>query len=88
MSLLQAMSVGTPAIVTDVGGMAEAVRIADAGRTAPVGDFKAMSEAIVQLALDEAERKRLAENARKAYLEHFTLEATEKSYMELYRKRR
>ncbi len=88
MSLLQAMSVGVPAIVTDVGGMAEVVRFADAGKTAPVGDFEAMSGAIVRLATDEAERKRLAGNASKAYLEHFTLEAMEQTYLELYQRQR
>ncbi len=33
MSLLQAFSLGVPAIVTDVGGMAEVVRLAQAGMT-------------------------------------------------------
>jgi L-malate glycosyltransferase len=84
MSLLQAMSVGVPAIVTDVGGMAEVVRFADAGRTAPVGDFAAMAEAIVQMATDESERLRFAGNARKAYQDHFTLEAMERTYLKLY----
>ena len=38
MSLLQAMSVGVPAIVTDVGGMAGVVRLSGGGLLAPVGD--------------------------------------------------
>ncbi|HMF52746.1 MAG TPA: glycosyltransferase family 4 protein, partial [Edaphobacter sp.] len=88
MSLLQAMSTGLPAITTDVGGMAEAVRIADAGFTTPVGDSAAMAEAIVQLALDENQRERFAENARNAYREHFTLEQMDASYMYLYERRR
>ena len=88
MSLLQAMSVGLPAIVTDVGGMAEAVRIAGAGFTTPVGDSAAMAEAIVQLASDENQRERFAENARNAYREHFTLEQMDASYMDLYERRR
>src|SRR6202012_4712030 len=46
MSLLQAMSMGLPAVVTDVGGMAEVVKLADCGLLAPVGDSEAMADAI------------------------------------------
>jgi len=86
MSLLQAMSVGLPAIVTDVGGMAEVVKKADCGLATPVGDPDAMAEAIVQLASDPERRCALAENARTAFLQDFTLERMEASYMELYRR--
>jgi glycosyltransferase involved in cell wall biosynthesis len=86
MSLLQAMSVGVPAIVTDVGGMAEVVRNADAGLTTPVGDPEALADAIVQLASDQDHRHALAENARNAYQQNFTLERMDASYMELYRR--
>lgn len=84
MSLLQAMSVGLPSIVTNVGGMAEVVRNANAGITSPVGDADAMAEAIVQLASDPARRRSLAENAVTAYREKFTLECMEASYRKLY----
>jgi len=87
MSLLQAMSVGLPSIVTDVGGMAEVVRNFHAGLTTPVGDASAMAGAIVQLAADRERRVLFAQNARAAYGEHFTLERMEASYMELYRGR-
>ncbi len=87
MSLLQAMSVGLPAVVTNVGGMAEVVRNANAGLTAPVGDSSAMAEALVQLASDPTRRRTLSENASNAYREHFTLEHMDASYMELYRRR-
>lgn len=86
MSLLQAMSVSLPAIVTDVGGMAEVVRNADCGLTTPVGDADAMAEAILQLAFNPEKRKALAKNAKAAYEENFTLERMNASYMELYRR--
>jgi glycosyltransferase involved in cell wall biosynthesis len=88
MSLLQAMSIGLPSIVTDVGGMAEVVRNANAGITSPVGDADAMAEAIVQLASDPARRSSLAENARTAYRQQFTLESMEASYRKLYERHR
>jgi glycosyltransferase involved in cell wall biosynthesis len=87
MSLLQAMSAGLPSIVTNVGGMAEVVRNADAGLTAPVGDAAAIGEAIVQLASDSVKRSLLAKNARAAYNEHFTLGHMDASYMKLYQRR-
>lgn len=87
MSLLQAMSLGVPAIVTDIGGMAEVVRNSNAGLTTPVGDYDAMADAIVQLASDPEHRQALADNASNAYRQHFTLERMNASYMELYNRR-
>lgn len=87
MSLLQAMSVGMPAVVTDVGGMAEVVRNADGGLTTPVGDAHAMANALVEVASDPARRALFSRNAAAAYHEHFTLERMDASYMELYHRR-
>lgn len=88
MSLLQAMSLGLPTIVTDVGGMAEVVKNARGGLTAPVGDAEAMAAAIVTMAGDAEMRKEFSANARKAYAEQFTLERMVEYYMELYTGRR
>lgn len=84
MSLLQAMSIGLPAVVTDVGGMAEVVRNAHAGLTAPVGDADQMAQAIIQLASEPAQRSLFRDNARTAYRENFTLERMNASYVDLY----
>ena len=88
MSLLQAMSAGLPALVTNVGGMAEVVRNAHCGLYTPVGDSAAMAEAIVELASNPNRRDVFASNAKTAYDEHFTLEQMESAYMALYRKPR
>jgi glycosyltransferase involved in cell wall biosynthesis len=88
MSLLQAMSLGLPAIVTDVGGMAEVVKNAHAGIATPVGDAEAMADAIVQMAGDEKRRTVCRDNAQTAYGELFTLERMDAAYMELYRRSR
>lgn len=84
MSLLQAMSVGLPAIVTNVGGMAEVVANANSGLTPPVGDPAAMADAIIQLASDVNLRADFADNARRAYHENFTLDRMDQAYMNLY----
>jgi glycosyltransferase involved in cell wall biosynthesis len=85
MSLLQALSLGLPAIVTDVGGMAEVVRLADAGRIISDGDSGSMAKEIVQLVADPKERDRLSNNAVTAFEMHFTLKRMADSYIELYR---
>jgi glycosyltransferase involved in cell wall biosynthesis len=84
-SLLQAFSMGLPAIVTDVGGMAEVVRLARAGITAPVTDPAAMTAAILRLAGNDAERKQFSMNAEEAFHSHFILETMADAYMNLYR---
>jgi glycosyltransferase involved in cell wall biosynthesis len=85
-SLLQAFSLGMPAIVTDVGGMAEVVRLAKAGFTTPAADAGQMAAAILRLAGNTAEREQFSRNAEAAFHERFTLETMVDAYMELYRK--
>jgi glycosyltransferase involved in cell wall biosynthesis len=65
-SLLQAFSLGVPAIVTDVGGMAEVVRLAKAGIIVPAEDATEMTEAILRMAASDAERERILEERRKS----------------------
>lgn len=84
MSLLQSMSVGLPAMVTDVGGMAEVAKGAGSGLASPVGDKDAMAASIVKLATDEALRKELSAKAQEAYLRRFTLDHMYEHYLELY----
>ena len=85
-SLLQAFSIGVPAIVTDVGGMAEVVRLAGAGYTVSPTNPEEMAEAILRLASSAGERERLSVNASAAFKERFTLQAMVDAYMELYQK--
>jgi glycosyltransferase involved in cell wall biosynthesis len=84
MSLLQAFSLGLPVVVTEVGGMAEVVRLARAGLTVQAGDADAMAKAIVRLASNSAERAIFSENAMRAFDKHFQLQAMADSYMGLY----
>jgi glycosyltransferase involved in cell wall biosynthesis len=88
MSLLQAMSIGVPAVVTDVGGMAEVVRLSGAGLLAPVGDFTAMAEAIVAMAGDAELRAEFSRRAMESYRAEFTLQRMDSAYMEIYGRRR
>ncbi|MGD0095649.1 MAG: glycosyltransferase [Terracidiphilus sp.] len=84
-SLLQAFSLGLPAIVTDVGGMAEVVRLAKAGYTVPVSNSSAMAAAILRMAGSDVERQQFSANAAEAFRERFTLGRMVEAYMDLYR---
>jgi glycosyltransferase involved in cell wall biosynthesis len=85
MSLLQSMSLGTPAILTDVDGMGEILRLTGGGLLVPVGDPAAFADAIVRLATDDALRAELSRKALEAYETRFTVERMAAGYMELYR---
>jgi glycosyltransferase involved in cell wall biosynthesis len=84
-SLLQAFSVGLPVIVTDVGGMAEVVRLAKAGLIVSTTDPAEMTSAILRLAGSSAERKQFSANAEAAFRSSFSLETMVDAYMRLYR---
>jgi glycosyltransferase involved in cell wall biosynthesis len=85
MSLLQAFSLGLPAIVTDVGGMAEVVRLAQAGLIVSVTNPGDVAKAILRLASSPTEREQFAMNAETAFRTHFTLQGMADAYMNLYR---
>jgi glycosyltransferase involved in cell wall biosynthesis len=86
-SLLQAFSLGVPAIVNDVGGMAEVVRLANAGIAAPAGDSAGMAAAILRLANNDALREEYSRNAGEAFVSRFSLQTMVDAYTELYRSR-
>jgi glycosyltransferase involved in cell wall biosynthesis len=85
MSLLQALSSRLPAVVTDVGGMAEVVRLAQAGITVPLDNAEGMAEAFVRLATQANEREAFSSNAEKAFRSYFTLPVMVERYSQLYR---
>ena len=84
MSLLQAFSLGLPSIVTNVGGMAEVVHLAQAGISVPVTDPAEMGAAILHLAKNDAERKQFGLNAQRVFDSQFTLRSMVDAYMHLY----
>jgi glycosyltransferase involved in cell wall biosynthesis len=84
MSLLQACSLGLPAIVTDVGGMAEVVRPAKAGHIVSAADPAEMAAAILTLAQSDVERRQFSQNAEEAFRSSFTISKMVDAYMGLY----
>lgn len=84
LSLLQGFSLGVPAIVTDVGGMAEVVRMAKAGLIVSAENPADMAAAILEIAGDEAGRKHYSEAAAIAFQSQFSLDKMVDAYLELY----
>jgi len=76
---------GLPAIVTDVGGMAEVVRLAQAGLIVSVTDPAEMTAAILRLASSNQECAQISTNAKDAFHSYFTLQTMVDTYMDLYR---
>jgi glycosyltransferase involved in cell wall biosynthesis len=83
-AVLEAMACGLPVVVTDAGGMREAVRDGVDGFVVPVRDVDAMAEALVKLACDPELRRRMGTAARQRVLEEFTLERQTRQWREWY----
>lgn len=85
LSLLQAFSLGLPAIVTDVGGMAEVVRLARAGLTVPVTAPAELTKGILWLADNKAKAESLSRAAEESFYSSFVVGDMVESYSRLYR---
>lgn len=85
-AVLEAMSCGLPVVVTDAGGMREAVRDGVDGFVVPVRDVEAMAEALVKLGRDPELRRRMGEAGRRRVMEEFTLERQTREWRAFYEK--
>ena len=83
-ALLRALGAGVPAVVYDVGGLAEPVRAYGAGRVVPAGDVAALAEAARELLDDPGALAAACAGARRARSE-LTWDACAAAHLELYR---
>jgi glycosyltransferase involved in cell wall biosynthesis len=83
-ALLRALGAGVPAVVYDVGGLAEPVRAYGAGRVAPAGDVDALTTAVAELLGDPAALARARAGALRARAE-LTWERAAAAHLALYR---
>jgi glycosyltransferase involved in cell wall biosynthesis len=83
MTVLEAMAAARPVIVTDVGGMAEAVADGETGLLVPAGDAGAAARALVELASDRGRAQRMGEAGRARQRELFDGERMVDAYERL-----
>jgi glycosyltransferase involved in cell wall biosynthesis len=86
LSLLEGMSLGTPAVVSDFGGNPCLVTSGENGIVVPRRNGSALAEAIRRLYYDAAERARMSRRAREIYLSEFTAEIMAKNINDIYRR--
>lgn len=84
-STLEAMRAGLPAIVSDVGGSAEAIAEHETGFVVPRGDVAAIGERLRRLVGDATLRQRMGKAARHRYETFFTFERMLDETMAVYR---
>jgi glycosyltransferase involved in cell wall biosynthesis len=83
-ALLQALGAGVPAVVYDVGGLAEPVRAFGAGRVVAAGDVEGLAEALRELLEDAQALARAREGAARAR-DSLTWDAAAEAHLTLYR---
>lgn len=75
LTYVEASASGTPAVGSDHGGCVEAVRHGVSGLSLPLDDLPAADAALLDLARDEAKRRRMGEDGRRWVREAFSGEA-------------
>jgi glycosyltransferase involved in cell wall biosynthesis len=85
-AIVEAMAASLPAVVTDVGGNAEAVHHAISGFVVPPDDPQALASAILQLLQNPAMARMMGESGRSLVAENFTNETMMKGFTDIYRK--
>jgi glycosyltransferase involved in cell wall biosynthesis len=83
-ALLRAFGAGVPAVVYDVGGLAEPVRAYGAGRAVAAGDVEALADALREL-LDDSDALARARNGATRARDELTWDAAAAAHLELYR---
>jgi glycosyltransferase involved in cell wall biosynthesis len=85
MSVLEAMSLGKPVIITSSCGLADAVRSHDAGLVVGESDEE-LEAAIEALLSDPCRRQTMGSNAAELVASRFSIRSVAASLMELYRR--
>lgn len=84
LTCLEALAHGVPVISTDSGGPAELFESGVSGILVPVGDVKAMTDAIVRVSSDRALRQQLGTRGRLHAQQKFSLRASAEQLRKVY----
>ena len=86
MTLLEAMSLGKPCVVTDAGGNPEIITHEVNGVVTPNNDAAPFADAIIDLLLDDKKYQRQSAASSDCFKERFDLEFMTKEYQQIYQK--
>lgn len=84
--ILEAMFLGKPVVMTDIGGNKGLAVNGESGIIVPPRDASALADALVQLTRDNALRKRMGTAAQTHIAEHFGLMKSVQQQIEVYQK--
>jgi glycosyltransferase involved in cell wall biosynthesis len=82
---LEAMACGVPVIASATGGLVDAVQNERTGIHVPVGDARALADAIARLAISSGLRARMSAAARDRVVAEFAIEKMARATLALYR---
>lgn len=85
LSTLEAMRSGLPAVVTEVGGVAEAVSDGETGFLVPRGDVSTLHDRLAALVNDPERREAMGRAARLRYESAFTVDRMVGKTLDVYR---
>lgn len=84
MTLLEAMSLGIPAVTTNVGGNPEIVLNGQTGLLTPSSDEQAFADAVLQLWRNPEQAKVMAEASRERFMQQFSVKTMTQQYYDSY----
>jgi glycosyltransferase involved in cell wall biosynthesis len=83
-TMLEAMSCGTPVVAFRTGGVPDVISHGVTGMLAPLGDTRALGEAILTVVLDGGITQRMSAACRRVIEEGYRLEVQAKRYLDLF----
>lgn len=83
-AVLEAMAAGVPVVATPVGDLPHVVIEGESGFLVPIGDIRALADALVRLVDDEALRQRFGRFSRESVMKRYSEQSMVDRYTEIY----